>query len=1094
MATNTITLPEGFELDVKPVPPEGFELDATFSPVNDFNAIQSEDKAAKIYDTAIESGITTNESKDLYKNLSPFDSSGVGMGMSLSLSNVEQIKQQGLVKRFGKQLYNKSIADVLHTLGKSDYSAVQSRAYVKMFQWEKETGIKLNDTFFQEQLDDWSYQLTLPPTQRESEFLKSEPQFNPPKPDVNPFAAEVSQAEGASDKVIDALAGIIGFVAQASLLEKYAPSIPKPAVWETVSMANGEPPGIGIAMHGIMSGTGKLFPGADWLSATKRAVTTGTIFGATTAAGGGDTTDILIASGIPSAFEGLNLGKQAWRNYKGKENFINIMRKKEPNLSNKSYEEIDRAMEKVLPQEKSAEATTMAEKPSGIAQVSKSTEKAGVAGIELDIKSLTDKALVELAKAEKPRAQIETEKTTELGKRAAIGERAVGTAKGEQRLEAALSSLKGPLTEYKNPDFKPLRETMPKEALSTLHDDIWLKPHTDEFFTKLNTAKAWAKVVEGFVPTRGEILLLEKQWGKDFAKGLLKKLPLGDKIWDTVADISNFMRTMVAGGDVSAVGRQLRLLGQIYPQEYGRAIKEGAKAYASENLANDVRKEYESSPYHKEAKRFIKFFEKAGTVSVEPSERPEWYISHYPEKIPILGHLIRMGNRSYVEATNVITQAIWDKLRLQDNINGITPTKEQLAARGKWMMSMEGRPEIGGVIGRRVAPITAGFFFAPRYAISRFTTPLYLKNLVSGDPVARQIGKQTAGAFATMIGTNIAIITLAKLALGDKASVELDSRSADWGKLKINNKHIDLWNGYQQAARFMVQVALGEYKTQAGKIKERPRTEIIGRFIRSKENPLVALIADLWAGKTFQGDRPFSPPKGEMKKKLDELGIPDIVQGVGKEAYNRMLFMWVQDFTDASINDGWVSGLSTGALSFIGIGASSYQDTAYTKIIQFQDKIAQQEYGKEWSELNDIEQRRLTRAKKNELAQMELATKVEGVNAFDFDYVSRIITEQKEAGRNIYNQLPKEQQGLLDEMGISLGLARRIGQWEISDEKYAEYQNAMASILKDKLGRLIDRGTWNELSIQNRTHKLEIAIENARTKASLRIKREARQN
>ncbi len=426
------------------------------------------------------------------------------------------------------------------------------------------------------------------------------------------------------------------------------------------------------------------------------------------------------------------------------------------------------------------------------------------------IQKIKDKAIKDIGKAKQPRRLIEKEKTKELGKRAVRSASAAANAAGEQRLNAALGQLKGPLTDYKHPDFTPLKETMSQKDIDTLHDDIWVNPHSPDHFNTLSTSKAWSKVTEGFVPTRGEILLLEKQWGKAIARALLKKRPFGDRAWDTAADISNFMRTMIAGGDVSVAGRQLRVLGQAYPIEWGGAVKKGLGAYRSDKLAVLMRKEYEASEFHKEAKRYVQFFDPAGTVTTAPSERPEWYMSQYPEQIPILGHLIRMGNRNYVETMNMMTQDVWDKLRAQDLRNGIEPTDEQLNLRGKWLMSMTGRPEIGGVVGRRIAPIASGFFFAPRFAVSRFTAPTYLRHLANGDPVAREIGRKTAIAFASFIGTNLAILALIKLASGDDAEIELNPLSPDWGKAKTGSTRHDLWAGHQQDARFMVKMALGE--------------------------------------------------------------------------------------------------------------------------------------------------------------------------------------------------------------------------------------------------------------------------------------------
>ncbi len=705
------------------------------------------------------------------------------------------------------------------------------------------------------------------------------------------------------------------------------------------------------------------------------------------------------------------------------------------------------------------------------------------------VKTLTDKAIGELGKAERPREIIEALKTKELGKRAARSAQAAEVAEGEGRLSAALGQLKGQLTEYKNPDFTPLKDTMSKADIDALHDDVWKRPHNPDHFSRLNTAKAWSKVVEGFVPTRGEILLLEKQWGKEFAKGLLKKRPFGDRAWDTAADISNFMRTMLAGGDMSVAGRQLRVLGQRYPKEFGEAFKEGVKAYASEDLSKIVRQGYESSEFHKEAKKYLQFFDPAGTVSTPPAERPEWYMSQYPEQVPILGHLIRMGNRNYVETMNVMMQSIWDKLRAQDVLNGFKPSKADLRLRGKWLMSMSGRPEIGGVVGRRIAPIATGFFFAPRFAVSRFSSPTYLRMLASGDPVAREVGRNTAKAFASFIGTNIAVLALLKLAFGDKVTVELDPRSPDWGKGRIGNLRIDLWAGYQQAARFLVQMTLGQYKTQAGKIKEAERLETIGRFIRGKENPLVSLISDLYKGRTYEGDRPFAPPEGDVGELLDELKIPELIQGIGKEAYRRMLFLWVQDFVEASANDGWPLGFTSGALSFLGNNTASYEDTPSTKLAKFKDNIAQTEHGRNWNELNSNQQKRLSRINKQVFFDLELQAKIEGTRRDDYDYVGRLIEDEKKAGKKVYKKLKPENRKLLDSVGISLGLSRKIGDWEINDERYEQYQEFTAEILDAKLSKL---SGMENIPIKRKLTKIELAVQISKDKAKGKVRREAK--
>lgn len=292
------------------------ELNALEQP--SLNPAEAEDSNSKIYDISSESKIPQNEAKQIYFGTMPLKKAPA--------------EATALSSRFGKQLYNNVIANTLHILGKSDISGVQARAYELVRQWEKEENITLSDELFEDQLQDWSRQLTEPPETRESDYLKNEIQHLPPRPDINPFAAEVTEPEKFTEKAIDATAGILGFITQITVLRRLAPSLSQPVVWETVNLANDGKPGAGAAMQVTLAGIGKFIPGAGILPAVGRGTAGSALFGATTYLGGGDTTDILINMGIPFAFEGIGLTKQQWANYKNKGMIISSLKQKAPAL------------------------------------------------------------------------------------------------------------------------------------------------------------------------------------------------------------------------------------------------------------------------------------------------------------------------------------------------------------------------------------------------------------------------------------------------------------------------------------------------------------------------------------------------------------------------------------------------------------------------------------------------------------------------------------------------------------------------------------------------------------------------------------------
>jgi hypothetical protein len=292
---------------------------------------ESVNRAKNAWDIAKESNLTLTDANTLQDGLRP------------STPHAD-----GLVKRFGKQLYNSLIANTLHELGKSESSAVEVRAHQLIKQWEKENNVNLPDALYLDQLGDWTNQLTLAPEAREDEYLKSEPQYQPPKQDVNPFAAYVTEPTGTKDKIVDAIAGVIGFTGQVCLLQRLAPTMPKAITWETVNLANGGKPGTGAAMQVTLGKINQLIPNAGLLPAAGRASAASILFGTTTYLGGGDTEDILINMGIPFAFEGLGITKQVWAKTPNKALIIESLKKKAPALESRSFAEIDKSISDTL--------------------------------------------------------------------------------------------------------------------------------------------------------------------------------------------------------------------------------------------------------------------------------------------------------------------------------------------------------------------------------------------------------------------------------------------------------------------------------------------------------------------------------------------------------------------------------------------------------------------------------------------------------------------------------------------------------------------------------------------------------------------------
>jgi len=138
------------------------------------------------------------------------------------------------------------------------------------------------------------------------------------------------------------------------------------------------------------------------------------------------------------------------------------------------------------------------------------------------------------------------------------------------------------------------------------------------------------------------------------------------------------------------------------------------------------------------------------------------------------------------------------------------------------------------------------------------------------------------------------------------ATVEYDSRSADFGKIKIGNTRLDPWAGFRPIFTLIAQLVTGQRKTATGRIQDISRQEAWERFQRSKYSPSFGLVMDIMKGETFLGE--------EMSLEAENLR---------EQAYQRLTPLFIQDMIDAIKEDGWLGGV-VASPGILGIGVVTY--------------------------------------------------------------------------------------------------------------------------------------------------------------------------
>jgi hypothetical protein len=506
------------------------------------------------------------------------------------------------------------------------------------------------------------------------------------------------------------------------------------------------------------------------------------------------------------------------------------------------------------------------------------------------VESITAKVTQAIREAKPARATTEELKHAELSKRAAIAANVLQGGEGWQAFEKSKGALKGPLPQA---DFELNLETfgITDADINAMFDKV--RTSDLRYFQKLNTGEALTKLLSGQIPTEGDIVLLEKQFGPDFAKAIMSKLPLYKKVLKTVAGALNIPRTLQTIGDLSATLRQGVVLAAGQPKQFGKAFVNELKATFSEKNYKTIDEIIHNNVYAgkgEEHKLYLAPIEESAPLTT----REEAYMGRLLEKVPVLKSVVKASERAYNTFLNSLRMETWAYWNRQWEGKGKSwKDYDKLA---DFINHATGRGDLGKLEDAG-AWLNAGFF-SPRFVASRIEVPL---DLISSTPAVRKVIARNLLAF---VGAGTGALGLAALA---GAAVETDPRSSEFGKIKIGNTRIDFWGGFLPYARLVTQLTRGERKvTATGAVIPVDRQDVAATFLRSKFAPVPGMVWDLAQGKTFVGEE------------LNSDNAADII-------YQKLTPIFIQDLVDA-INDKGAEGAPVGSLSALGIGVQTYAD------------------------------------------------------------------------------------------------------------------------------------------------------------------------
>lgn len=361
-----------------------------------------------------------------------------------------------------------------------------------------------------------------------------------------------------------------------------------------------------------------------------------------------------------------------------------------------------------------------------------------------------------------------------------------------------------------------------------------------------------------------------------------------------LAEALNLPRALESSVDLSAPLRQG--LGLIHKPAFWKALGPMMKSWGSEDAFQEIQKSIADRPLFKprvgpNGTTLPSFAEDAGlklTDLTDLSKREESIMSNWAEKVPG----VRPSNRAYTAFLNKLRADTFESLIQDGKIFGADGETNLPLARGlaDFVNTATGRGSLGKLENSAVA--LNSVFFSPRLIASRLKmlNPQYY---IMAQPMVR---KEALKSLMSIAGVGLTLGQLAKMSgLG---TVESDSASADFGKIKVGNTRIDPFGGFQQyvvaAQRLMPELdKLGldiggrmkstttgkEYKLGTPGFGKSDRADVALRFARGKTNPALGFAWALMAGQKELSGQPMNfTSMNPMTNAISQRFIPMLLQ------------------------------------------------------------------------------------------------------------------------------------------------------------------------------------------------------------------------
>lgn len=462
------------------------------------------------------------------------------------------------------------------------------------------------------------------------------------------------------------------------------------------------------------------------------------------------------------------------------------------------------------------------------------------------------------------------------------------------------------------------------------------------------------------VPSRSDLVLLERVFGREFSEAISGLAPYGFK--EVLSDVINLPRAVLASTDLSFPLRQGVLAIGTDPVAWGKSLGKSARAFADPDYAREIDDIVRGVTGTADQKVISNYLQRWGSAVTGGAAAEEMFQAGRLGKKLFgsneAGRAMQGSERAFQTAGNYLRWVNGQKITKQlaalygrqgdafeQAMNRIPFSEGQKLA--ETLNVITGRSGIKAIESGKFAPALNAAFFAPNFLASRFIAPTLLprrifnavrenpsllKNPVKmyqSDPIM-QLQARSLGGFVAQGAAGLALLKAAEQAgIIPDLSINTDTRSSDFGKGKVGDTRFDFWAGYGPIVRSVARLATGKTVSTRGVERDVDPTEVIwDQFVRSKAAPIPGLLWDVKTGSNLIGE----------KVEMDERGIES-------QARDLLMPLFIQDVLEGFNENGLSGGLAT-APAFFGIGVTSFQSTADLK-----DDVARELFNKPYSDL-----------------------------------------------------------------------------------------------------------------------------------------------